>query len=312
MLQIKRMLNTTRKNTCSHKILRKRVIFLVFILSFYTIGLFSNSLHIYITTAQEDNQQQQQNVMPPILDGIINPQEYDVENNISDNFVVYVSIVNQFAYFGLIGKTDGWISIGFEPESENTAMKGADIILGWVSENQSTYIVDAYADDVYDHKSDTELGGTFDIIAWNGKEVNGITTIEFVRLLNTTDQYDKAIPEGGTMFVMWAVGPNSADNAEDDHAADDQFRGFYTISLESGVEAPPPTEPKPKIDGGTFLLLHSVIGFLIGVFLYVFVYFPTVAIFARKDLQELIVKRKIREYPRIIEKPRVLESHSRD
>ncbi len=270
------------------------------------------SSHGTVIRGLAQDTQTEPTLTPPYLDGVISPGEYAVANlkNVTntDNFHIYVSVIKPFIYIGMVGRTDGWISVGIEPESD-TSMKGADIILGWVSGNR-TYIVDAYAHDVYDHKDDREFeGGSFDIVAWHGTEANGVTTIEFVRLLNTTDtDYDKAIAEDADQLsIIWAIGPSSADNNADAHDSDDQSRGRTLITLRPGVTIIQPTQETTKISGGNFLLFHSVIGFLLGIAFYAFIYFPTVAIFVRRDLQEIVAKRKLREYPRVVEKPRVKE-----
>ncbi len=287
----------------------KRFSLLVVVLILISVMLFNHNY--FVVMGQES--QPETTMMPPTLDGIINPNEYVVSNNITDTFKVYVSVIGPVIYFGIIGHTDGWVSIGIEPDSEDTAMRGADVILGWVSGNK-TFIVDAYATDVYDHEDDQSLGGTFDIIAWNGREVDGVTTLEFVRLLNTTDtSYDKAIaPDADTLFIMWAIGPSSSDNNKDAHDSGEQNRGYYTLALKSGVTVEQPKDTETKVDASSFLLFHSIVGFLLGIVLYVFVYFPTVAIFVKRDLQELVIKRKLREYPRVVEKPRIIEEHPRD
>ncbi len=301
---MERILQRSRTNWISkNRFSRGKFLALLAILTINTV-VFLNYGAI-VTTAQDNQGNQQAITMPPKLDGVITPGEYAVANNISDLMQVYVSIIGPVIYFGMVGKTTGWVSIGIEPES---GMQGADIILGWVSGNNESFIVDSYGDSGTTHAEDTTLGGTFDIIAWSGTEAGGYTTIEFVRLLNTTDQYDKAIPEDAdTLDIMWGIGPDTGgDNEEEYHAE----RGYHTLSLKSGVVVSQPQQETSQVNGGSFLLFHSVVGFLIGIGLYALVYFPTVAIFVKRELQEIVIKRKLREYPRVVEKPRVIDSDS--
>ena len=92
------------------------------------------------------------------------------------------------------------VGIGFEPD-ENT-MKNADIVLCKVV-NNITYVTDSFALDVgvsficfinfyglileKPPKADIEVGGKDDILWFRGSEVDGLTTIEFRRKLDTGD-----------------------------------------------------------------------------------------------------------------------------
>jgi hypothetical protein len=77
-------------------------------------------------------------------------------------------------YMALKGKTDGWLSIGFEPTEW---MKDADTIMGWV-DGDLAIIRDEYCTGNYGpHVNDTDLGGTNDILASGGSREGGYTVI---------------------------------------------------------------------------------------------------------------------------------------
>jgi hypothetical protein len=99
-------------------------------------------------------------------------------------------------------KTNGWLAVGTQP---GTTMKDADMVLGFVSDGKAT-VYDLYCTGDYGpHPPDTELGGTNDILEFGGKEVAGYTTIEFKRLLDTGDKYDRPFSKG-TNKIIWSYG----------------------------------------------------------------------------------------------------------
>ena len=74
------------------------------------------------------------------------------------------------------------------------------------------------------HSLDTKLGGTDNILDYNGKEEGGVTTIEFKRQLNTEDEYDILISKGINK-IIWAYG--SSDGLAIKHT----MRGYGEINL---------------------------------------------------------------------------------
>jgi hypothetical protein len=79
-------------------------------------------------------------------------------------------------------------------------------------------------DDFGSHPPDTELGGTFDITSFGGKEADGYTTIEFKRALDTGDRYDNRLSIGGNK-IIWSYGP--ADGLTQKHIS----RGYGEITI---------------------------------------------------------------------------------
>ena len=126
-------------------------------------------------------------------------------------------------YFGIIGNTIGWVAIGFEP---TTSMKDADMVFAWVESNGTVVIYDAFSTGNFGpHPPDTDLGGTTNILAFNGSEISGKTIIEFSRRLMTGDQFDNDIPSSGTYNIIWAMG------IEDNFGLQHNNRGSSTIDL---------------------------------------------------------------------------------
>ena len=76
---------------------------------------------------------------------------------------------------GIIGKTKGWVAIGFNP---STMMKGADIIIGYVKKGK-VKISDEFGTYATKHKSDSKLGGKNNISEAEGFEKNGVTSLYF-------------------------------------------------------------------------------------------------------------------------------------
>jgi hypothetical protein len=136
------------------------------------------------------------------------------------NFALSWRSDTQNVYIGMRVMTTGWISLGIKPTS---AMKDADIILGYVDGSETT-ITDQFGTSSFVHELDTSLGGTNDIITYGGSESGGYTVIEFSRALTADDDYDQAITIGDNT-IIWAYG--STDVISNKHAT----RGSGTLNL---------------------------------------------------------------------------------
>jgi hypothetical protein len=116
--------------------------------------------------------------------------------------------------FVVSAPTTGWVAIGFDP---STAMKDAQMIYGFVR-NGAVTVRDQYGDGPFSHKSDTELGGSSDIISSGGSEENGRTTIRFTIPIDSGDAYDVPLTPGEEHKVLLAYGPDGEDNFTAKHA----------------------------------------------------------------------------------------------
>jgi hypothetical protein len=149
----------------------------------------------------------------PVIDGVITENEYNSFLSFNDGkFTLYWTNNDTTIIIGMVGQTTGWIAIGFDP---STAMLDADLILGWVDGNGDVSIFDAYSLNAIgaDHPPDTTLGGTADILLFNGSEDSGFTTLEFARLLSTGDENDNSIPSNGSIPIIWAYGNQDSFSA---------------------------------------------------------------------------------------------------
>jgi hypothetical protein len=161
-----------------------------------------------------------------LVDGVITVGEYGYQQILADgDFVLYWQRDGNEIFFGLEGKTNGWVAIGINP---SFMMLDADFYFGWVHSNGSTEVIDAYGTGpTGPHPPDVQLGGTNDILDYNGSETEETTIIEFKRLLVTPDSsYDNSLPENGDVKILWAIG------ASDSFDAPHTKRGSLQWSLE--------------------------------------------------------------------------------
>lgn len=153
-------------------------------------------------------------------DGVIEPGEYSGTQNYA-GYEIHWTSDGQYIYIAMKAHTTGWVAVGLQP---GTTMKGADIILAFVTDGKTTVYDMFSTGDFGPHPQDTELGGTNDILEFGGKEEGGYTTIEFKRKLNTGDKYDIPFVKGANQ-IMWAYG--SDDQPTQKHIS----RGLGEINL---------------------------------------------------------------------------------
>ena len=136
-------------------------------------------------------------------------------------YEIYWASDEQYVYIAIRAETTGWVAIGIQPGSR---MKNADMVLGFVSEGETTVLDLFSGGDFGPHSPDTELGGSDDILASGGSEQDGYTTIEFKRLLNTGDEYDIPLAKG-THKIIWGYGRD--DTVDRKHSN----RGYGEIQI---------------------------------------------------------------------------------
>ena len=155
-----------------------------------------------------------------IADGVISDDEYSSYKNI-DGFELYWANDTENIFIAMKAQTEGFVALGIQPGRK---MKDADIILGFV-DSISVSIYDMYSTGNFGpHPPDVELGGTDDILDFDGSEQNGYTIIEFLRLLSTKDNYDNEILPGINK-IIWASG--NADDIDMSHSK----RGYGEIEI---------------------------------------------------------------------------------
>ena len=105
-------------------------------------------------------------------------------------------------------KTTGWVAVGFDPTLK---MKDANIIIGFVK-GTSVFLRDDFGVAPVAHRPDTSAGGKDDIADKSGAEANGFTELRFSIPLDSGDQHDRVLAEGGEYDVILAYGPANADD----------------------------------------------------------------------------------------------------
>jgi hypothetical protein len=160
------------------------------------------------------------------VDGIITEDEYPLSVDLGDgHFLMFWEIDNGSIKMGLQAETSGMVAIGIEPTDR---MMDADMIIAYRSGGE-LFVHDAYSfGEVGPHPDDTDEGGTFDLNEYTVDEVGGVTTLEFIRLLDTGDDLDNIIPETGKVKFIWAT--SDSDDFMGKHAR----RGTAIIDVETG------------------------------------------------------------------------------
>jgi hypothetical protein len=164
--------------------------------------------------------------MDNVVDGVIQEGEYPLSAELGDgHFLMFWDIANGSIKMGLQAKTSGMIAIGMDPTER---MQDADMVIAY-REGSEFSVHDAYSfGEVGPHPDDTNEGGTFDLNEYMVTEVGGVTTIEFVRLLDTGDELDNVIPEKGKVKFIWAT--SDSDDFNVYHAR----RGTAIIDMATG------------------------------------------------------------------------------
>jgi len=158
----------------------------------------------------------------PIVDGIIHTGEYAHAME-AGGFRVYWTNDAIVLRMGLLSPGTGYVAIGMDPDRR---MEGANFIIGTVRNGQ-VRMRDDYGTGLLSHGSDIENGGTDNILAAAGRELNGQTTIEFIIPLDSGDRFDKSLEPGETYKILVAF-HDTSDNFSARHSQ----RGSGEIRLD--------------------------------------------------------------------------------
>jgi hypothetical protein len=109
--------------------------------------------------------------------------------------------------------TTGWVAVGFDPA---VAMMEANLVIGYVKDGQ-VFIRDDYGSTLTGHDADVNGGGQDNVINKSGKEEGGFTEVNFTIPLDSGDERDRKLVVGQTYKVLFAYGPNGADNFTTQH-----------------------------------------------------------------------------------------------
>lgn len=139
------------------------------------------------------------------FDGTISSGEYSYHAIFSDGqFELHWEVEGEEVRFGMVGRTTGYVAIGFEPVM---LMEGADMVIGWVNGSGEAVVYDLFCTGSFGPiHLDTALGGTDDLLGFGASSGDGQVTVEFGRALVTGDDYDHDIPSVGRLKVIWATG----------------------------------------------------------------------------------------------------------
>lgn len=160
------------------------------------------------------------------MDGQIAEGEYLHSKTLSGSYKLYWSNNETQVFFAIEAKTEGWVGIGFQPPDGNKKL-GVDFILGYIDLGVPK-MLDMYSEEeTGPHQFDDFFGGSQDILSFSGTEADGITIIEFSRMLDTGDNYDYALTQGNAK-ILWAY--SERDGIAADHRSGS--RGYDQIAID--------------------------------------------------------------------------------
>lgn len=133
-------------------------------------------------------------------DGVILDNEYS-KTQVFGELEVYSRVDGDKVRMALKAKTNGYVSIGFDPSDR---MKDADMVMGVVKDGKAT-VADLYSTGpTGPHPPDEQQGGKNDVTVFGGSKKDGVTIIEFERKLVTGDSKDKELRLGDNK-IIWAI-----------------------------------------------------------------------------------------------------------
>lgn len=161
----------------------------------------------------------------------VKPEDYANTVALTSSFNMYWNIEDDEIEIALKGSVPGYLSIGFADSGQNE--RTSDIIVGWVS-NGTVQVFD-YFDHDRSSLSLDETNGKNSILAFNGKEENGETSLKFRRKLQTGDDKDRDISEG-TINVLYALSEEdpATPDAVPRHKGGSEWRGWTKIDFFTG------------------------------------------------------------------------------
>jgi len=152
--------------------------------------------------------------------------------------------------------TAGWISLAFGTLAGNGSMIPCDPYTGWVGDTSGTVsMFDTWSTANAIPALDIDIGGTGDILAFNGHQAAGpVTYLHFQRLLNTGDTHD--IPVTNTnMFLIWAYATSDGTSGTSypihTSAGSQQLNFFQTLVSQTSTTGAPTTGKATTTAGAT-------------------------------------------------------------
>ena len=127
---------------------------------------------------------------------------------LATGFVFTWKIVDEHIEATVSAPTTGWVAIGFNPVNR---MQGATYVIGYV-QGSDVAIRHDWGTSPTSHRDVVAAGGVSRVTALGGKEEGGRTEISFRLPLDPGDRFFSPIRPGAVNTVIWAFGPNGADN----------------------------------------------------------------------------------------------------
>ncbi|MHA2105307.1 MAG: DOMON domain-containing protein, partial [Candidatus Hodarchaeales archaeon] len=180
--------------------------------------ILSSSIIAYYQSSQENL----------TVDGVIDENEYlDDRLESVTGITIYLEHNNTHLFMGLSGPTIGWIAVGFN--SQGNGMDNANLIMANVVDGVAS-VSDRYGKGHDEPILDTASGGTNDIISFNGLEIDGVTTIEFIMPLNSADGFDYPLVVNQSADIYFAY--NRFDDLSEEHTDHSELNLKFFIAPE--------------------------------------------------------------------------------
>ena len=134
-----------------------------------------------------------------VADGVIGAGEYTGQASYGD-YEIHWDSDGQYIYIGMKAEASGWVAVGFQP---GPLHRETDMVIGFVEGGRASVFDMFSSAELGPCTTDSELGGSDDILEYGGREEGGYTVIEFKRLLSTGDSYDGELFSGANE-IIWA------------------------------------------------------------------------------------------------------------
>jgi len=157
---------------------------------------------------------------------------YQYSVQLSSDYTFSWNITSDTIYAQVQVKAIAWVGFGLSPYSSLGihGMPYADFIIATFN-TSGVFVNDYYRNSVLPGQPslDTDLGGQNNILSFSGSQNNGVTTVQWSRLLVTSDtQYDSTFSKG-SVHIIYAWGTS---NTFGYHGLFD--KGFTTIDFYNG------------------------------------------------------------------------------
>ncbi|XP_067141864.1 DBH-like monooxygenase protein 1 [Centruroides vittatus] len=143
------------------------------------------------------------------------------------NYELWWSMYDDSITFQVEVATNGWVGFGI---SSNGGMKGSDIVIGWINDNQAIFH-DRHAEGKFQPKIDEQQDWE---LLWHEKN-NTHTKLRFKRLLDTCDDQDMVITEETTRLI-YAYSPENPNSIDAVSYHGPTTRGTRSVLLKEEVE----------------------------------------------------------------------------